>query len=83
MQAVTGWDMLGVLRVFLFLFLVPVIKTPPPHRSSSTLEPVGYLSRLEPHCLLVVRIQAMAHGQEVHRYLKLASQCPISAVAGN
>src|SRR5467141_3054346 len=48
-------------------------KTPSSHWSSSSLVPLRRLSGPELPCLLVLRVQALAHGQEVHEYRKLTS----------
>src|SRR5437879_13400853 len=49
----------------------PCRTAPSSDRSSSSLVPTRPLSGPKPHCLLVFRVQALAHGQEVHEHRKL------------
>ena len=72
----------------------PCREAPSSDRSSPALVPVCHLSRTKPHCLLVLRLQALAHGQGIQerrkltRHLVLMAECdipvevPINALTG-
>jgi hypothetical protein len=84
-QIAVSWDLRSfyhpviLLLVFLFLLLVPVVQL----LRRTGHRPVWCLLALKPACLLVLRLQALAHGQEVHDYLKLAGTCDGSPCLGH